>query len=140
MSAHRHGASASMTGWRAVLALLLLLAMPVGQLHRSSTGACRQAASTAVVGDAHPSAGIEEGSFSSTLAVWAGQTVEPAHDHAAKDAPPGAPAPGACGPAALDGQRVASNVPRLLSIPASWRGLSPALIAAPPPAPPPRLS
>ena len=140
MSVHRRGASAHTAGWRAVLGLLLLLVMPIGQLHRSSTGACRQAASATMAGDAQPSTGIRAGSTPSALAVRASTAVEPAHGHGTQDAPLGAPASGACGPAVLDEQRVASDIPRPTAIPVPWRGLSPALIAAPPPAPPPRLS
>jgi len=140
VSAHRRGASAHTAGWRAVLGLLLLLVMPIGQLHRSSTGACRQAASATMAGDAQPSTGIRAGSTPSALAVRASTAVEPAHGHGTQDAPLGAPASGACGPAVLDEQRVASDIPRPTAIPVPWHGLSPVLIAAPPPAPPPRLS
>jgi hypothetical protein len=130
VSARRWRDFRPVTGWSAVLALLLLMVMPLGMLHRSSNGGCRQPAGASLVDDGR-------------LLVRHGipaAVLQTAHEHRATEPPIAASVPGGCGPAVLDAREVPSGTRRPAEDPAEWRRSAPALLAAPPPAPPPRLS
>lgn len=140
MSARDRRTFRPVTGWRAMLAVLLLMVMPLGLLHRSSSGGCRQMTGAGSVEDVRQLLGHDFGSAPSAVANRLGAVLETTHDHQAIDLSFAESVPGTCGPAALDSRAVPSGTQRPVDAPAEWRASAPALLAAPPPAPPPRLS
>lgn len=125
-------------GANALVALLLLLLMPLGLLHRSATGECRYDHRAAVVANA---GALNDVGVHPPRAASAEQPRTVAgHQHNHGDLTTEGAAPGACGPASLAGRTApASDVPYRAALPA-WRALSPLALAPPPPARPPRLS
>ena len=128
------------TGWRAVLSLLLLLALPLGQLYRAATGGCQRTASTRLASDIQEVAAIELARSPVAAVAWASAIIENAHEHDANGIALAVAAAGACGPAAFDGYAGAAEMPRPLTVSTPWRMVAPTQLAAPPPAPPPRLN
>ena len=125
-------------GAHAVVALLLLLLLPLGLVHRSSTGACRYDHRVAVAAGAAHDVGVD-----APAAASAGHERVLAvdqHDHRASGPPLDGAAPGACGPAILVAHSAAPSAAPYRSVLPEWRALSPLALAPPPPEPPPRLS
>lgn len=127
-------------GVNAIAALLLLLLMPLGLPHRSSTGGCRYdhraavAGSAVAVNDDGPDVSIAASADHERIALG-----DP-HDHPGSDLPLDGAASSACGPAALAERPAPMSVTPPQSALPDWRALSPLTRATPPPAPPPRLS
>lgn len=113
-----------------VVSLLLLLLMPLGLLHRSSTAGCRY--------DHRPhsvSAGGVQDAGRDGRAVIGDQ-----HEHRDGGLALDGAAPGSCGPAAIATRNAPVSVEPQRAVRGAWRALSPSAPAAPPPAPPPRPS
>lgn len=134
----RGSASLLVGGAHAVVALLLLLLLPLGLVHRSSTGACRFDHRVAVAAGAGHDVGV-----AAAAAASAGHertATGDQHDHRASDLPLDDAAPGACGPAILVERSAAQTAAPYRSVLPEWRALPPLALAPPPPAPPPRLN
>lgn len=125
-------------GAHAVVALLLLLLLPLGLVHRSSTGACRYDHRTAAAaGAAHDlGADVPATAHAGHQRMLAGGE----HDHHGSAASLDGAAPSACGPAILVERPAPTSAAPYRSALPDWRALSPLALAPPPPAPPPRLS
>ena len=142
-SASRRPAGAYPPGLRTFVSLLLLVLLPIGVLHRSSTGSCRLAhratvaAGASVVHDA-----VHDAAHEAAVAAPAEHDrralAEP-HEHDRSIEQDGA-APGSCGPAVLAERSASGGAGPSRTVPSGWRALSPLALASPPPAPPPRLS
>lgn len=136
----RQGVRSAKGTARANVALLLLLLMPLGLLHRALPGLCRYgrpaagATSLAASRVAHdvPAPAVAE----RASAMFAGQN----HHHHGNDLPSHDAVPSACGPAAIVDRPATADLPRAQIAAPVWRVLWPTTLAAAPPAPPPRLS
>lgn len=139
-SPRRRGAHAFVGRVHAVVALLLLLLMPLGLLHRSATGACRYDHRAAVTGSTVAAADAGLDALHSASAEHQRIISGDQHDHRGGGLPLHGAAPGACGPAVVaDRPEPGSGTRSQADLPA-WRARSPLALATPPPAPPPRLS
>lgn len=133
-------ASACAGGANALVALLLLLLMPVGLVHRSTTGACRSDHRAAVAASAGAVNDVGVDAPSAAAAEHPRTLGGHQHGHDGSALPLDGAAPGACGPAGLaERSAPTSDVPYRAALPV-WRALSPLALAPPPPARPPRLS
>jgi hypothetical protein len=145
-AAARRPARGGTGGVRAVVALLLLLLMPLGLLHRSSTAACRHDGRSAVAGNdaAVSSAGASGAGLDAPSGASAEQqeraVVVGQHDHHDDELLPYGAAPGACGPGALAEHPASAKPFPSRDVGPPGRAHTPRALAAPPPAPPPRLS
>jgi hypothetical protein len=121
---------------RAVVALLLLLLLPSGLLHRSVTGACRSDHRAVAAASAPHDAGGDAATVASPAHERVAAVDE--HDHGGAPSPDGAAA-GACGPAIVAERAAPAGTTAYRSVLPAWRARSPLALAPPPPAPPPRL-
>ena len=122
---------------RALPAIAILVAMPLGTLHRSTNGGCRLSAGVAS-GDV-PATG-DSASAAAATGLRAGGALEASHAHA-QGHPDGVDAvPGGCGPALAPAAAAPEAVVRGSETASERRASLTDSGGAPPPVRPPRLS